>query len=157
MMQKNKISIKNTEYYEIPYIAEMEKRCFSICAWTESMFKSEFENNDGRNIMLTAYFNDMIAGYIVMRLCIDEAEIMVIAVDEPFRRNGIAEMLIDHAENLIKDRISKILLEVREKNEPAINLYIKKGFEKVGLRKNYYRDFSGQPPENAVLMTKEML
>jgi ribosomal-protein-alanine N-acetyltransferase len=135
----------------------METRCFSICAWTESMFKSELDDNNGRNIMLTAYFNDMIAGYIIVRLCLDEAEIMVLAVDEPFRRNGIAEMLIDHVEMLIKGRISRIMLEVREKNEPAINLYTKKGFKRTGLRKNYYRDFSGQPPENAVLMTKEML
>ncbi len=153
MTQRNNIKIKNMEHYELPYIAEMEKRCFLVCAWTENMFKNALDSADN-NIMLTAYFNDMIAGYIVMSFCIDEAEIMVIAVDEPFRKNGIAQELINSAENLVKDRAERILLEVRESNIEAQNLYIKNGFEKTGLRKNYYSDFSGKEPENAVLMTK---
>ena len=41
-------------------------------------------------------------------------------------------------------------LEVRESNCKAISLYDKLNFEKVGLRKNYYKN----PTENAVLMTK---
>lgn len=154
MMQKNKIKIKNMEHYEIPYVAMIEKRSFSICAWNESMFRSELENNDGRNIMLTAYFEDMLAGYLIMQTGIDEAELMVLAVDEQFRKKGIAQLLMDTAEKMLDENIAQILLEVREKNIPAINLYTKKGFERVGMRKNYYRDFSGQPPENAVLMTK---
>ena len=44
-------------------------------------------------------------------------------------------------------------LEVRESNCNAISLYSKLGFEKVGLRKNYYKN----PNENAVLMTKYLV
>lgn len=154
MMQRDNIKINDMQYHEIPYIAEIEKRCFSICAWTENMFRSMFDDADHENIMLTAYADGMIAGYIVMQLCADEAEIMVIAVDEPFRRRGIADMLIDCAERQLTEKTVKILLEVRENNIAAQKLYYKKGFEKTGLRKNYYRDFSGKPPENAVLMTK---
>lgn len=154
MMPKDNIIIKDMDYHEIPYIAEIENRSFSICAWTEEMFKSMFDDPYHENIMLTAYFNNMIAGYIVMQLCVDEAEIMVIAVDEPFRRKGIAKNLLEYAEKMINDKAERILLEVRESNISAQTLYTKKGFEKVGLRKNYYHDFSGQPPENAVLMTK---
>lgn len=153
MTQRNDIKIKNMEHYEIPYVAAIENRCFSVCTWSETMFKNTLDSADNY-IMLTAYFNDMLAGYIVMSHCLDEAEIMVLAVDEPFRRKGIADMLIRHAEDIIKDITARILLEVRESNIPAQNLYLRNRFEKTGLRKNYYSDFSGQKPENAVLMTK---
>ena len=43
-------------------------------------------------------------------------------------------------------------LEVRESNLAAISLYEKHGFERVGLRKNFYE----QPRENAVLYTKQL-
>ena len=41
-------------------------------------------------------------------------------------------------------------LEVRAGNVPAISLYEKHGFTRVGLRKNYY----DRPKEDAILMTK---
>ena len=43
-----------------------------------------------------------------------------------------------------------LTLEVRESNAPAIALYSRFGFVRVGERKNYYSD----PAENALLMTK---
>ena len=41
-------------------------------------------------------------------------------------------------------------LEVRESNAPAIALYEKHGYGRVGVRPAYYRG----PKEDAVLMTK---
>ena len=43
-----------------------------------------------------------------------------------------------------------LTLEVRESNAPAISLYSRFGFVRVGERKNYY----SKPVENALLMTK---
>ena len=56
-------------------------------------------------------------------------------------------------EHLIKigrniKNMQSITLEVNDKNIPAINLYLKYGFEKVGLRKNYYG-----LDQNAIIMT----
>ena len=44
---------------------------------------------------------------------------------------------------------NNISLEVKEKNVPAIKLYEKYGFEKVGIRKKYYNGI-----DNAIIMTK---
>ena len=44
-----------------------------------------------------------------------------------------------------------IFLEVRESNIPAIEFYRKNGFEKIGVRKNYYHDTN----EAAHIMIKE--
>ena len=49
---------------------------------------------------------------------------------------------------LDKKDVSDLFLEVRESNEAAIELYLKKGFEVIGRRKQYYQ----RPVEDAVLM-----
>ena len=36
--------------------------------------------------------------------------------------------------------VSRILLEVKETNQPAIALYQSFGFKPIGVRKGYYRD-----------------
>ncbi len=44
-----------------------------------------------------------------------------------------------------------VLLEVRASNQPAMQLYKSMGFQRVGLRQEYYHD-----GEDAVLMTLEL-
>ena len=48
----------------------------------------------------------------------------------------------------------RILLDVRESNEPAISFYRKNGFVTDGIRKNYY---GGDTPDNAVLMSCDLV
>ena len=48
-----------------------------------------------------------------------------------------------------KQKITRIMLEVRENNEAARQFYGKCGFTKDGIRRNYYES----PKENAVLMS----
>ena len=76
------------------------------------------------------------------------------AVHPDHRRMGIACLLINNLMRICVVNNMKFLnLEVRESNCNAISLYSKLGFEKVGLRKNYYKN----PNENAVLMTKYLV
>jgi ribosomal-protein-alanine N-acetyltransferase len=81
---------------------------------------------------------------------LDEGSLDNIAVDPAYRRQGVAQALL---EALIAQgqaqRLSFITLEVREHNAPAIGLYEKNGFQVVGRRKNYYE----KPREDAILMT----
>lgn len=43
-------------------------------------------------------------------------------------------------ERLRRENIQVCFLEVRRDNEPAIELYKRMGFERVGRRRGYYRD-----------------
>ena len=47
----------------------------------------------------------------------------------------------------------RITLEVRASNDPAIRLYEKLGYARVGLRKGYYE----KPREDAVIMQRDLL
>jgi ribosomal-protein-alanine N-acetyltransferase len=71
----------------------------------------------------------------------DEAHIVTIAVRESHRRRGIAELLLIRAMDLARAREHGLVtLECRVSNRPALALYDKYGFRKVGLRPRYYSD-----------------
>ena len=77
---------------------------------------------------------------------------MNIAVNPDYRRQGIAESLIERLVSELKDKqVSSLTLEVRASNAPAIALYRKLGFIQVGKRSNYYRN----PREDALILRKE--
>ena len=78
-----------------------------------------------------------------------EGEIYRVAVDEAYRRRGVAYRLLDYAVKTSRGRgLESLFLEVREQNIPAKNLYKSYGFREVGIRKNYYKN----PSDNAVIM-----
>ncbi len=97
-----------------------------------------------------AYFLDgVIIGFIDFSVIYEKAEINYIAVDEKYRRRGIAQELFDIFICNLKN-IDSISLEVRCGNEKAISFYLKNGFKQVAIRENYYDG------ENAYLMVKEI-
>ena len=129
-------------------IIEIEKTCFTADAWSEDDFIYRMNASDWHFINLTLEDEGRVAAYITATIVADEMNIDSVAVAPEYRRKGYASALIDLA---IKEaKAAVVMLEVRESNTAAISLYQSLGFEKVGLRKNYYE----RPVENAVLMTK---
>lgn len=70
----------------------------------------------------------------------EDAELMTIGVGKAYQRQGIAaallQVLVDEAK---RQGASRMLLEVRVDNDPALALYQRFGFERMGLRKRYYQ------------------
>lgn len=94
--------------------------------------------------------SDYIAGFVGLWFVLDEAHIVIIGIRESDRREGIGEqLLISALEQAVENDSRVVTLEVRESNGPAIELYAKYGFQRVGLRRRYYSDNG----ENAVIMT----
>ena len=130
-------------------VAQLEKQCFSD-PWSEMSIAHELESL--WSYWLVAVDGDTVAGYIGSQSSIDEADIMNVAVHPDYRRQGIAENLINTLIAELKKRgCHALLLEVRTSNTPAITLYEKLGFAQVGCRKNYYRN----PKEDALILRKE--
>ena len=87
------------------------------------------------------YYDNVIIGFISCSIIYDRCEINYIAVEKKFRRRGIAQKLLDYVIN--NNNFDSISLEVRKDNIEAINFYLKNGFEKVSIRKNYYGNVDG--------------
>ena len=133
----------------VPQVAQLEKICFAD-PWSELSISLELTNV--WSYWVVALDGDTVVGYVGSQSSIDEADIMNVAVHPDYRRQGIAENLINTLIAELKKRgCHALLLEVRVSNTPAITLYEKLGFVQVGCRKNYYRN----PKEDALILRKE--
>ena len=133
----------------VPQVAQLEQLCFAD-PWSEKSIASELTSK--WSYWLVAVEDDRVVGYIGSQSSIDESDVMSVAVHPDYRRKGIAENLINHLVEELKNRGSHaLLLEVRASNAPAIALYEKLGFLQVGCRKNYYHN----PREDALILRKD--
>lgn len=83
-------------------------------------------------------------GFALVRTVVDEAELLLIAVRPDCQRSGIGLKLIENVTTrLLCNGVKIIHLEVREDN-PAMAFYNGLGFEKIGLRRDYYRGHDGK-------------
>ncbi len=131
----------------IPQIAALERACFSR-PWSEESLQGELWN-DSAVVIVAEGEDGTVLGYAGLQTVLDEGYINNVAVDEKFRRQGVADELIAAFVRFGQAKLAFLTLEVRASNAPAIGLYAKHGFVEVGRRKNYYDD----PKEDALLMT----
>lgn len=128
-------------------IALLEKECFSQ-PWSENALSEELSNENSHFLVAVS---DDVMGYIGVQEICGEAYITNVAVFEKYRKSGVGRALLKAACDEAKSRKCEfITLEVRESNVPAISLYESEGFEKAGIRKNFY----SSPTENGVIYTK---
>lgn len=132
---------------QIPAVAALERQCFSD-PWSERTLMQELENP--RAAFWTVSEGERLAGYVGMHRVLDEGYIANVAVDQAFRRQGLATSLLQTLlEEARAHKLSFVTLEVRIGNLAAISFYRKLGFQEVGRRKRFYT----KPEEDAVLMT----
>ena len=129
-------------------VATIENDCFSH-PWSRRSLESELQNETSR--FLVAVEDGRVIGYIGMSAVIDEGYLFNVAVDRQYRKKGVGSALVRELVTFCQKRNYAFLtLEVRESNAPAISLYSRFGFVRVGERRNFY----SKPVENALLMTK---
>ncbi len=93
-----------------------------------------------------------LAGFVLSRRVLDEAEILTIAVAPEFRRRGIGSALLSvHLATLAAQGAKALFLEVEAGNHAALALYAGFDFYEVGARKAYYRKADGSAAAALVL------
>ena len=129
--------------------AILEKLCFSS-PWSVDSLRMLCREGAVGFVALDKESRRVLA-YGGMMTVLDEGQITNIATHPDARRIGLGEKvtraLTEYGE---KNGITLFSLEVRESNLAAIALYEKLGFERSGIRKNFYK----LPTENAVVMIK---
>ena len=93
-----------------------------------------------------------VAGFAMLRLLGDDAELMTIAVEPKYRSKGVATALLRACfEDLLMTPSKRMILEVAADNPAALRLYEKLGFQKISERKGYYARPDGQPATALVM------
>lgn len=141
-----KLELKNKNSLEIlKEISQLEKEIFLTSAYSYETLLDMLEKEE--NYEIYVYERDRkILAYLLAMNAIDSYEILKIATISEYRNQGIAGALI----KVLKGK--DIFLEVRESNKEAINFYEKNFFEKISIRKKYYKDNN----ENAIIMKMEV-
>jgi len=97
-----------------------------------------------------------VAGFAMLRLLGDDAELMTIAVDRKFQSKGVGAALLRACFDDLRMTPSKrMILEVAADNPAAIRLYTKMGFKQISERKGYYARPDGQPA-TALVMARDL-
>jgi ribosomal-protein-alanine N-acetyltransferase len=103
--------------------------------WKPENLKSELENLNSKYIV--AKENGLVVGFAGIWFSVDDAHITNIVVRKSYRHKGIGNALLKVLIELGKAKES-LTLEVNTQNEIAQKLYLKYGFENLGVRKKYY-------------------
>lgn len=143
--------IRSIQEPDVDRLVEIAAGLEQAPQWPRSVYGSLLENAGRERVVLVAEerMSGFVAGFVVGRLILPEAELESIAVAREFQRRGVArELFAALAEALGRSGVGEIMLEVRAGNGAALGLYRSMGFVEEGRRRGYYAD----PVEDAVLM-----
>jgi [ribosomal protein S18]-alanine N-acetyltransferase len=136
-------------------IFAIQSKCPQAAQWRLEDYRQL--GRDSLGIILVAEINNehlpVLAGFAAFHRVLDEAELRNMAVDPEHQRKGIARALLaEGIRTLAIQGVSRLFLEVRASNQPAISLYRSADFRLMNTRRNYYHD----PDEDAWVMACNM-
>jgi len=141
-------------------IIALEHQLFPDDPWSEEMFAEEVAQPPGSRLYLIAEAGGeaapVTAGYAGMMFVPGgvQADVLTIAVAPAYWSQGIGSALLSALIKAARNRgCTEVFLEVREDNPRARGLYLRRGFEEIGVRRGYY------PPSgvDAIVMRKDLL
>ena len=142
--------VRAWEEKDISAICKIERESFSD-PWTEGMFLDTLRFPVYHTFLVED--GGQVCGYGCLILLFEDGELANIAVAPTHRGQGVGKLLLEKMHDYARTfGAERMLLEVRVSNQSAIGLYEKYGYERYGLRENYYAD-----GEDAYLMQRSLL
>ena len=148
------VNFAKSEHIDI--IADFEKNNFFNEAYSletlSEIMKDNYllKNND--NIFEISNDDELI-GYIIFHISEDFTDIYKIFIRDNDKNKGYGTMLVNKVVEMSKRYHSKkIMIEVRSKNQIAINFYKKNNFNQISIRNNYYSN----PIDDALIFERSL-
>ncbi|MEM0000590.1 MAG: ribosomal protein S18-alanine N-acetyltransferase [Desulfurococcaceae archaeon] len=143
------VFVKDFDLSYMNEIVEIESECFnSSVRYSEEVFNYYYQRG---SIFKVAECGGVIAGYVIADIEDSLCHVVSIAVRRMYRRMGIGSTLLDRALAECKGLgARRAYLEVATSNQPALEMYLKAGFQVIGVIKGYYG------VEDAYVMVKEL-
>jgi len=146
------VNISTADAVDAALLGSLHASCFAD-AWDGYAFAQLLKPEN--TAAFIAREADMAAGFIMLRVAADEAEILTLAVVRECRRQGFARKLVLlAAEHACRAGARTLFLEVDENNIAARALYDQLGFAKVGRRPGYYRNCDSVA--NALVLKRDL-
>lgn len=131
-------------------LASLHSRAFSATrAWSAAEFAA-LQARPG------AILTGGTSCFALLCVTLDEAEILTIATDPAYRRQGLARGVLQQAEDAARaSGAAQVFLEVAEDNTAARALYAGAGYRQVGRRPGYYLPKDAAPVA-ALILRKQL-
>lgn len=121
-------------------------------AWTAAQCLSTLSMPG--SLLLCARADEAMLGFALSRWASDEEELLLIAVSQDARRNGVGRILIQKLiSNARHSGRALLFLEVRDGN-PAMAFYEEMGFRAFGRRPSYYKGKDGSRHDSITMSLK---
>jgi len=165
-MCEQKLFIRQARINELDSILHNENLCYQF-PWSKKMLEDcllkqhlsldlnifKHKENESKYVFLVMLFDDKIIGHLIVQKVVDEFHLHNLCILPSQQGKRLGQKWMDYLMLLAtKLEITQVILEVRESNLTAINLYEKNRFHTIGIRKKYYQQSSFGEAENAVIL-----
>jgi [ribosomal protein S18]-alanine N-acetyltransferase len=128
---------------DIDAVATTHAACFDD-PWSASMIRRILALPGAFGLSAVSASN-VLAGFALGRVAVDECELLSIGVAASYRGHGIGAQLLDAVMVWASaNDAKKLFLEVAEGNSAALRLYARRGMVQVGRRVEYYELKDGE-------------
>ncbi len=147
------LNIRQMEEADLDFVLEIEQHVYPF-PWSRQIFVDSIEAG---SLLVVMEQRNKIIGYSVLSSGAGESQLLNIAISPESQQKGMGEILLRWLIEWSRNNGSEMLfLEVRLSNISAQNLYLKLGFNEIGMRENYYR-LSGGRREDALIFALQFL
>ncbi len=133
---------------DLTAVAALQRATFTN-PWGTDAIRWELEQTDVARLYVMYEPGGALVGYCACWMVFDELHINSLAIDDAWRRRGMARRLLRHVlRDAAASGATSATLEVRRSNDAARALYEGLGFRVEGTRPGYYQ----QPAEDALIL-----
>jgi len=148
------VQVRRAVLGDVAGVLRVERGSRDAPHWDEARYLEMMQGSEAealRRVLLVTAEGELVVGFAVGAVVLDEAELESVAVDEAHRRLGVGSALSEALFAWAAALGAAVMrLEVRAENIAAQTMYERLGFRRCGLRRGYYVD----PVDDAVLMMK---
>ncbi|HAT1659536.1 TPA: ribosomal protein S18-alanine N-acetyltransferase [Legionella pneumophila] len=126
-----------------------------IAPWSKDILRDcVLVGYDCRVLEINNGDSPILAGYIISRISNNSCHILNLCIAKPLQSKGLGRKLLQTVLYSLSKytQTESVILEVRPSNSAALHLYETMGFEKIEIKKDYYKDKNSV--EDAILLKK---
>jgi ribosomal-protein-alanine N-acetyltransferase len=131
--------LRRMRWWDVEPVVALERELFPHDAWNAEQFWSELAHAPATRWFAVHEDEAGIDGYVGLYAVPPEADVQTIAVAPRSQGRGLGRELLDALVAEARQRgCAQVFLEVLDGNAPALALYERAGFERMGRRASYY-------------------
>ncbi|WP_448061925.1 ribosomal protein S18-alanine N-acetyltransferase [Cellulomonas hominis] len=132
--------LRGLTHGDLPAMVAMEGRLFGAGAWSRESLLAELDGPDRWYVGAQDGTTGDLVGYAGLWFDGEDAQVMTLGTDVTHQGRGIGALLLAALVERARELgAASVLLEVRVDNDPALHLYERAGFERIGRRRRYYQ------------------